>query len=92
MSISKLPLPSEVTVSASVLSTYNFTWVFGDTVPVKEGVVSLVILSEFEGPKSVSAFKVGIVGAWGVVWMVTFTGGELPEKFPIAFSVLTVKT
>jgi hypothetical protein len=63
--------------------------VFGDTVPVKVGVLSLVMLSESEIPKSVSAFKVGITGAWGVVWSVTLSGGELPEVSPAAFSILT---
>ena len=62
---------------------------FGDTVPVKVGVSSFVILSELEIPRSVSAFKVCITGAWGVVWIVTFTGGEFPEVSPAAFSILT---
>ena len=58
-------------------------------VPTIEGVLSLVILSELEIPKSVSVFKVGAVGAWGVVWTVTLSGGELPEVSPAAFSILT---
>ena len=62
---------------------------FGDTVPVKVGVLSLVILSELETPKSVSAFKVGIAGDCGVVCTVTLSGGELPEVSPAAFSILT---
>ncbi len=64
----------------------------GEAVPVNEGVSSLVMLSEVLIPKSEAVANVGTVGAWGVVWIVTFTGGELPEKFPIAFSVLIVKT
>ena len=64
----------------------------GDTVPVIVGVLSLVILSELEIPRSVSVLSVGVVGACGVVCTVTLSGGELPEKFPIAFCVLMVKT
>ena len=50
------------------------------------------MLSEVLTPRSELVASVGTVGDWGVVWIVTFTGGELPEKFPIAFSVLMVKT
>jgi len=63
--------------------------VFGDTVPVIEGVLSLVILSELEIPRSVSVLSVGVVGACGVVCTVTLSGGELPEVSPAAFSILT---
>ena len=61
----------------------------GDTVPVIVGVLSLVMLSESEIPKSVSVFRVGNTGACGVVCTVTLTGGELPEVSPAAFSTLT---
>jgi hypothetical protein len=47
------------------------------------------MLSEVLTPRSELVASVGIVGDWGVVWMVTFTGGELPEVSPAAFSILT---
>ena len=61
----------------------------GEAVPVRVGVSSEVILSEVLIPKSEAVANVGTVGAWGVVWIVTLTGGELPEVSPAAFSILT---
>ena len=53
------------------------------------GVSSEVTLSEVFTPRSELVASVGAEGACGVVWMVTLTGGELPEVSPAAFSILT---
>jgi len=61
----------------------------GEAVPVRVGVSSEVMLSEVLTPRSELVASVGTVGDWGVVWIVTFTGGEFPEVSPAAFSILT---
>jgi hypothetical protein len=61
----------------------------GEAVPVIVGVSSEVMLSEVLTPRSEEVASVGTVGDWGVVWMVTLTGGELPEVSPAAFSIVT---
>jgi hypothetical protein len=63
--------------------------VLGEAVPVRVGVLSEVILSEVLTPRSELVASVGTVGDCGVVWMLTFKGGELPEVSPAAFSILT---
>src|SRR5205823_2990041 len=78
----QFPLPSAVVVPSTVLPSSNTTGLLASVVPVKVGVVSLVMLSVLELPLSLAAVRSGVAGAAGpVVSMVMLRAAEL-ATFP----------
>ncbi len=78
-----MPLPSAVVVPLLTPSTKTSTVLLASAVPVKVGVVSLVMLSLLEEPVSLPAERSGAAGVVGAVVSITheslaFTARALP--------------
>src|SRR2546426_314722 len=68
MDLVQFPMPSAVVVPREVLPPRNSSTVlFASAVPVKVGVVTLVMLSVSEDPESLAAVMSGVDGAAGAV-------------------------
>src|SRR5215472_18508508 len=63
----QLPLPSAVALPIWVAPSNSFTRLPASAVPVKVGVVTLVMLSVLAAPESDAAIRSGVVGAAGAV-------------------------
>src|SRR5882672_5475832 len=87
----QLPLPSAVALPIWVAPSNSFTVLFAAAVPVKVGVVALVMLSLFEEPESEAALKSGVEGAAGAeVSMVTESAAEAVPTLPAASVAVAV--
>ena len=64
--------------------SYSVTWAAASAVPVKVGVLSLVLLSVFETPLSVAAVMSGADGAKAIVSMVTLSAADATLAMPAA--------
>src|SRR2546425_11400362 len=86
MVLLQFPLPSAAVVPSDVLPPLNSSTVaLASAVPVKAGVVTLVMLSMFEDPESLAAVMSGVDGAAGAVLsIVMFKPPEVAEMFPAA--------
>ena len=65
----QLPEPSDVVVPSTVVPSvsYKVTVLLAVAVPLKTGVVLLVMLSELDAPESVTLVMSGALGAVGAV-------------------------
>src|SRR5438132_1247516 len=88
----QLPVPSAVPVPISVLPpTNSCTVLLASAVPVKLGVVSLVMLSVFEVPLSLAAVRSGAEGAAGaVVSIVMLKALDAVDTLPAASVAVAV--
>src|SRR5207248_7714229 len=78
--IDQFPLPSAVPVPTVVVPSRIVTAIPASAVPVKVGVLSLVLLSVLDGPVSLAASRSGVDGAaGGVVSMVTVNAPDAAE-------------
>src|SRR6266571_1540464 len=89
--IDQSPLTSAVPVPTVVLPSRIVTVMPGSAVPVKVGVLSLVLLSVFDDPVSLAGSRSGVEGALGgVVSMVMIRAAEAGEMLPAASVALAV--
>ena len=88
----QFPLLSAVVDPIELLPANNSTVLLASAVPVKVGVVSLVLLSVFELPESEPLSRSGVDGAAGVVVsMLIVRAEDAFEAFPaasVAFAVM----
>ena len=86
------PAPSAVVVPRLVEPPRNnSTVLFASAVPVKVGVLTLVILSVLDDPVSLAAVRSGVEGAAGAVLsMVMLNAPEATETFPAASVALAL--
>ena len=90
----QLPEPSAVAVPNNVvpLVSYNLTVLLASAVPVKTGVLLLVMLSALDVPLSVALVISGALGAVGaVVSTVTDKDVDAVDVLPAASVALTVR-
>lgn len=89
----QLPEPSAVAVPSKVVPfvSYNLTVLFASAVPVKTGVLLLVMLSPLNAPLSVALVMSGELGAMGaVVSTVTDNDVDAVDVLPAASVALAV--
>ncbi len=89
----QLPEPSAVAVPNNVvpLVSYNFTVLLASAVPVKTGVLLLVMLSPLDVPLSLALVISGALGAVGaVVSTVTDNAVDAVDVLPAASVALAV--
>src|SRR6185436_9033482 len=83
--------PVAVAEPTSVTPSNSLTVLPASAVPVKVGVVALVLLSTLEEPLSLPAAKSGVEGAFGaVVSIVTASAAEAGLTFPAASVAVAV--
>lgn len=63
----QLPAPSTVVVPSEIAPSKTSTTEFASAVPLRVGVLSDVMLSVFDEPVSLPAFKLGSLGATGAL-------------------------